>query len=208
MTPNDAALLMDQINHGRGPGSTVALDQARHMYSRQITAMGRPQTMQGHEIISRGHDWARTQGISESEWKSMNAIERGTLFGNKRTYKVPGVLDTSTLPMGRVEALRRQTINALGNTLTDKEKAELTKHIGDRHWSFDKAIARYETSRGRFGSSSSVDVNGVTITLKGKAAKILDINAPNRQAVATGQMPSNQQYTTENSRLWNTGYGG
>ena len=202
MTPLQVNQMMTRMNQGRGPGSVAALDVARHEYSKAVTGMASKEMMRGSDIIARGHDWARQQGISEAEWNRISAASRsGKRWGDIREYQVSGMIDTSTINMSQLKALRERTIEGLKGTLTDPQRQELEKHIGDRHWSFDKAIQRYESGRGRFGSGSSVDVNGVTITLKGKAAKLLDLNAPNKQAVATGRMPANQQYYDENSRL-------
>lgn len=197
--------MVDRIQHGRGPGSVAVIEQTRQRYSNQLTRLGRPGTMTGLEIIRMGRDQARSLGVSDAEWARIHADARINRGWVSHQYQTRAHLDISRVPTAQLAAIRQDALNQVQGVLTKQQYSDLEKHIGDRKYAFDAQLRNIESARGRFTGGSSVDVNGVTITLKGKAAKHFDLNAPNTQAVASGRMPANQQYFNESSRL-NTGW--
>jgi hypothetical protein len=203
MNPLQVRQLMERIQQGRGPGSVAALDQVRHAYSRRVEGLAPLQRqMSAFDLVSRGRAWAAAHGIGDEEWDRITHSFTHDHDSRKSMFRLPrAFLDTSRLSTSRLRALRQETIDKLSGTLTDKQRQELQKHIGDRHWSFDQAIHRYELSRGRIGSGSSITDNGVTITLKGKAEKIFDLNAPNRERAYRGQQSMNTAFPNERSRF-------
>lgn len=181
---------------GSGIGNQFSLTHASHILSSQLASVrGRqdltPEQMSAAQLKESGLVFAPAHARSNVNvwWKNGKQVKSSDTFNVQR--------DLSDVPMAQLEAARMAAINSLGTpgpnaAITKSQREELMKHLGDRDYDFQKELRKIGDEHTREISDAQVQNNGVTISLKGKAAQdLFKLNNERTTAVLNGTIPAN-----------------